>query len=68
MSDQHTAPIKTPRQLITVVILAFVLNLMWLNKVCAFAREHGRIPIFWDDMIFNHAGVYRTSSRLTCAH
>ena len=40
---------------------AFVLNLRWLNKVCAFAREHGRIPIFWDDMIFNHAGVYRTT-------
>lgn len=40
---------------------AFVLNLMWLNKVCEFARQHGRIPIFWDDMIFNHAGVYRTT-------
>lgn len=35
------------------------LQLMWLNKVCKFAEEHGRIPIFWDDMPLKHAGVYR---------
>ena len=40
-------------------ISALELQLMWLNKVCNFAREHGRIPIFWDDMPLKHAGVYR---------
>ena len=35
------------------------LQLDWLNKVCKFAEEHGRIPIFWDDMPLKHAGVYR---------
>lgn len=34
------------------------LNLIWLNKVTQFAEEHGRIPIFWDDMPLKHAGVY----------
>ncbi len=38
---------------------ALELQLMWLNKVCEFAEEHGRIPIFWDDMPLKHAGVYR---------
>lgn len=38
---------------------ALELQLIWLNKVCAFAEEHGRIPIFWDDMPLKHAGVYR---------
>ena len=38
---------------------ALKLQLMWLNKVCKFAEEHGRIPIFWDDMPLKHAGVYR---------
>jgi hypothetical protein len=36
------------------------LQLIWLNKVCEFAAEHGRIPIFWDDMPIKYAGVYRT--------
>ena len=36
------------------------LNLYWLNRVCDFAQEQGRIPIFWDDMIFKHAGVWET--------
>lgn len=36
------------------------LQLTWLNKVCAFAAEHGRTPIFWDDMPIKYAGVYRT--------
>lgn len=34
------------------------LQLQWLNKVCRFAEEHDRIPIFWDDMPLKHAGVY----------
>ncbi|MGW8315176.1 MAG: family 20 glycosylhydrolase [Bacteroidales bacterium] len=34
------------------------LQLIWLNKVCEFAEEHGRTPIFWDDMPLKHAGVY----------
>ncbi len=38
---------------------ALELQLIWLNKVCAFAEEHNRIPIFWDDMPLKHAGVYR---------
>jgi len=36
------------------------LNLYWLNRVCEFAQQHGRIPIFWDDMIFKYAGVWET--------
>ena len=35
------------------------LQLAWLNKVCKFAQEHDRVPIFWDDMPLKHAGVYR---------
>ncbi|MFC2098043.1 family 20 glycosylhydrolase, partial [Bacteroidota bacterium] len=35
------------------------LQLIWLNKVCKFAEEHGRIPIFWDDMPLKQAGVYQ---------
>ena len=36
------------------------LQLTWLDKVCTFAEENGRIPIFWDDMPIKYAGVYRT--------
>lgn len=36
------------------------LNLYWLKRVCDFVREHGRIPIFWDDMIFKYAGLWET--------
>ena len=36
------------------------LQLTWLNRVCDFAAEHGRTPIFWDDMPIKYAGVYRT--------
>lgn len=36
------------------------LQMIWLNKVCAFAEEQGRISIFWDDMPLKHAGVYGT--------
>ena len=35
------------------------LNLIWLNKVCEFAKKHNKIPIFWDDMPLKHAGVYK---------
>ena len=35
------------------------LQLIWLNKVCKFAEEKGRRPIFWDDMLLKQSGVYR---------
>ena len=35
------------------------LQLTWLNKVCKFAEDHGRIPIFWDDMPLKIANVYK---------
>jgi len=35
------------------------LQLSWLSKVCSFAEDHGRIPIFWDDMPIKYAGLYR---------
>jgi len=34
------------------------LQLIWLNKVCEFADEHDRTPIFWDDMPIKYAGLY----------
>lgn len=37
------------------------LNLYWLKRVCEFAKENNRIPIFWDDMPLKEAGVYRTT-------
>lgn len=37
---------------------AFELQMMWLQKVCRFATEHGRTPIFWDDMPLKYAGVW----------
>jgi hypothetical protein len=39
------------------------LNLYWLKRVCEFAEQNGRIPIFWDDMPFNHAGLYESLER-----
>ncbi|MEQ6120831.1 family 20 glycosylhydrolase [Reichenbachiella sp. MALMAid0571] len=39
----------------------FELQLYWLRKVCEFAKEHNRIPIFWDDMILKRAGLYKTT-------
>ena len=39
---------------------AMNLQLKWLNKVCKFANDSGRIPIFWDDMPLKYAGVYHT--------
>ncbi len=38
---------------------ALELQLIWLDKVCKFAEEHDRIPIFWDDMPLKQAGVYK---------
>ncbi len=38
---------------------ALDLQMIWLDKVCRFAEEHGRIPIFWDDMPLKYANVYR---------
>jgi len=37
------------------------LQMEWLKKVCEFAKEHNRIPIFWDDMVFKLAGLYQTT-------
>ena len=37
---------------------AFELQMIWLKKVCQFATEHGRIPIFWDDMPLKYAGFW----------
>ena len=37
------------------------LNLYWLNRVCEFAGENGRIPIFWDDMPLKEAEVYEST-------
>lgn len=37
------------------------LNLYWLNRVCDFLIENGRIPVFWDDMPLKEAGVYRSA-------
>jgi hypothetical protein len=34
----------------------FQLQMYWLNRVCAFAKQHNRIPIFWDDMVFKLTG------------
>ncbi len=34
------------------------LNLYWFNKVNEFARQNGRVAIFWDDMIFEHSNLY----------
>lgn len=36
------------------------LQMIWLNKVCDFAEEQGRTPIFWDDMPLKHAGIYHS--------
>ncbi len=39
----------------------FELNLYWLNRVCEFLVEQGRIPIFWGDMPFKYGGVWATT-------
>ncbi len=37
---------------------SFDLLMLWLKRVTAFATEHERIPIMWDDMPLKHARVY----------
>jgi hexosaminidase len=37
------------------------LQMRWLKKVCEFATSHGRIPIFWDDMVFKLSDLYPTT-------
>lgn len=39
----------------------FELQMYWLNKVSEYAKSKNRIPIFWDDMIFQLSGLYRTT-------
>lgn len=36
----------------------FELQMEWLQKVCKFITDHGRIPIFWDDMPLKYAGLW----------
>ena len=36
----------------------FELQMMWLKKVCDFAVDHDRVPIFWDDMPLKNAGLW----------
>ena len=36
---------------------ALELQLYWLNKVSDYAQEHGRTPIFWDDMPLKQANL-----------
>lgn len=36
----------------------FELQMEWLDKVCSFAKENGRTPIFWDDMPLKYGGVW----------
>ncbi|MGN6494761.1 MAG: family 20 glycosylhydrolase [Agriterribacter sp.] len=38
----------------------FELQMYWLNKVCKYVTDKGRIPIFWDDMVFSLSGLYGT--------
>lgn len=38
----------------------FELQMGWLNRVSEFALEHGRTPIFWDDMPLKHGGLWET--------
>ena len=37
---------------------AFELQMIWLKKVCDFAVEHDRTPIFWDDMPLKYADLW----------
>jgi hexosaminidase len=37
------------------------LSLYWLKRVCEFAGENGRIPVFWDDMPLKEGGVYEST-------
>ncbi len=46
----------------------FEVQMLWLNKVCAYAREHNRIPIFWDDMLLKYAGLIGTTENLSLSN
>ena len=48
IDDRCKATGKTP----------FELQMYWLEKVCRFAVEHDRQPIFWDDMPLKYAGIW----------
>jgi hypothetical protein len=37
------------------------LQMYWLKKVCDYAVQHNRIPIFWDDMLFKLSNLYETT-------
>jgi hexosaminidase len=37
------------------------LSLYWLKRVCEFAKENNRIPVFWDDMPLKEGGVYEST-------
>ncbi|MEF9943730.1 MAG: cytochrome c5 family protein, partial [Burkholderiaceae bacterium] len=37
MSDQHSSPIKTPKQLVTVVILAFIVPILIIVLLVKYA-------------------------------
>lgn len=37
------------------------LSLYWLKRVCEFAEENNRIPVFWDDMPLKQGNVYETT-------
>lgn len=39
---------------------ALELQMEWLRKVSKYAVDHGRIPIFGDDMVFKQVGLYST--------
>ncbi|MEG2945576.1 MAG: family 20 glycosylhydrolase [Bacteroidales bacterium] len=41
---------------------AFELQMIWLKKVCDFASQHNRIPIFWDDMPLKYSGIMNVIS------
>lgn len=36
----------------------FELQMEWLRKVCDFAKEHGKTPIFWDDMPLKFSNLW----------
>ncbi|HRE51607.1 MAG TPA: glycoside hydrolase family 20 zincin-like fold domain-containing protein [Flavitalea sp.] len=36
------------------------LQMYWLNKASAFVSDQGRVPMYWDDMLFKLAGLEET--------
>jgi len=40
---------------------AFELQMHWLKEVCNYVVSKGRIPVFWDDMVFDLAGLYKST-------